>query len=196
MPGFSSIIRLILILRSTFVSMYDPTSQYGSTYQYIEFSGRSFHRNLLKENRYRISKMKQKLKIEELKQIIPAINFHLLQACNMRCGHCFAASLHTRHLPLDEAGEIVRLLSQEGFKKINFAGGEPMLYPELDSLIREAKESGMTTSIITNGTKITDIWLDAMSGYLDWVALSIDSANSEHAQSVRACHGNPSTDDG
>ena len=140
--------------------------------------------------------MKQKFKIEELKQIIPAINFHLLQACNMRCGHCFAASLHTEHLPLDEASEIVRLLSQAGFTKINFAGGEPTLYPELDSLIREAKESGMTTSMITNGTKITDIWLDAMSGYLDWVALSIDSANPDtHSRSGRATGVRPLTTD-
>ena len=140
--------------------------------------------------------MKQKFKIEELKQIIPAMNFHLLQACNMRCGHCFAASLQTRHLPLDEASEIVRLLSQAGFTKINFAGGEPTLYPELDNLIREAKESGMTTSIITNGTKITDIWLDAMSGYLDWVALSIDSANPDtHNRSGRATGGRPLTTD-
>ena len=140
--------------------------------------------------------MKQKFKIEELKQIIPAMNFHLLQACNMRCGHCFATSLHTEHLPLDEASEIVRLLSQAGFTKINFAGGEPTLYPELDNLIREAKESGMTTSIITNGTKITDIWLDAMSGYLDWVALSIDSANPDtHNRSGRATGGRPLTTD-
>ena len=140
--------------------------------------------------------MKQKFKIEELKQLIPAINFHLLQACNMRCKYCFAANLHMTCLPLNEASEIVRLLSQAGFKKINFAGGEPMLYPELDSLIREAKESGMTTSIVTNGTKITDIWLDAMSGYLDWVTLSIDSANPDtHNRSGRATGGRPLTTD-
>ena len=134
--------------------------------------------------------------VEELKQPISAVNFHLLQACNMGCGHCFAAGLHMEHLPLDEASEIVRLLSQTGFKKINFAGGEPMLYPELDSLIREAKESGMTTSVVTNGTKITDIWLDGMSGYLDWVALSIDSANPDtHKLSGRAAGGRPLTTD-
>ena len=140
--------------------------------------------------------MKQKFKIEELKQLIPAINFHLLQACNMRCEYCFAANLHMTCLPLNEASEIVRLLSQAGFKKINFAGGEPMLYPELDSLIREAKESGMTTSIVTNGTKVTNIWLDAMSGYLDWVTLSIDSANPDtHNRSGRATGGRPLTTD-
>ena len=138
--------------------------------------------------------MKQKFKTEESKQQVPSVNFHLLQACNMRCGHCFAANLHMAHLPLGEAREIVRLLSQAGFKKINFAGGEPMLYPELDCLIREAKENGMTTSIVTNGTKITDRWLDAMSGHLDWIALSIDSADPDtHKLSGRAAGGYPMT---
>ena len=117
--------------------------------------------------------------MEKTEQPVPAVNFHLLQACNMRCKYCFAANLRMAHLHLGDAREIVRLLSQAGFRKINFAGGEPMLYPELDRLIREAKENGMTTSIVTNGTKITDRWLDAMSGYLDWIALSIDSADPD-----------------
>ena len=133
--------------------------------------------------------MKQKLKTEELKQQIPAINFHLLQACNMRCGHCFAANLDRTHLPPDEANDIIGLLSHAGFRKINFAGGEPLLYPELNCLIIEAKENGMTTSIVSNGTRITDAWLDGMSGHLDWIALSIDSANPDtHMRSGRVTH--------
>ena len=133
----------------------------------------------------------KRFQMEESKQPIPAINFHLLQACNMACGHCFAVSLPMNRLTLDESSEIIGLLSQAGFEKINFAGGEPMLYPELDHLIREAKESGMTTSIVTNGTRITDVWLDGMSGYLDWIALSIDSANPDtHMRSGRVtCDG-------
>ena len=112
----------------------------------------------------------------------------------MRCGHCFAANLDRTHLPLDEASNIIRLLSHEGFKKINFAGGEPLLYPKLNCLIIEAKENGMTTSIVTNGAKITDTWLDVMSGYLDWVALSIDSASpGTHKLSGRTTGGDPLT---
>ena len=140
--------------------------------------------------------MKQKSKTEKTKQHVPAVNFHLLQACNMRCRHCFVANLHTTYLSLEEACEIVRMLPQVGCEKINFAGGEPMLYPRLDRLIREAKENGMTTSIVTNGTKITDVWLDTVSGYLDWIALSIDSTNSDtHRLSGRYTEGCPLTTD-
>ena len=120
-------------------------------------------------------------------QPISTVNFHLLEPCNMGCAHCFAANLHSTLLPLEDATKLVRTLAHAGFRKINFAGGEPMLYPGLDVLIREAKGSGTTTSIVTNGTRITDGWLDGISGHLDWIALSIDSSNPEtHGRSGRA----------
>ena len=123
---------------------------------------------------------------------IATVNFHLLEPCNMSCLHCFVPNLSTERLPLDKSSEIVRLLSQAGFAKINFAGGEPMLYSGLDSLIRIAKENGMTTSIVTNGTRITDRWLDGIAEGLDMIALSVDSANPEtHRRSGRAVGNRP-----
>ena len=122
----------------------------------------------------------------DLQQGISTANFHLLEPCNMACKHCFAANLATNYLTLDESSKIVRLLAQAGFKKINFAGGEPMMYPGLDRLIRLAKEERMTTSIVTNGTMVTDSWLKDISEYLDFVAVSIDSADPEtHRRSGR-----------
>lgn len=125
-------------------------------------------------------------------QAIPAVNFHVVGLCNMACIHCFAANLEMTHMPLEKSIKIVNLLWQAGFKKINFAGGEPMMYPELDCLIKAAKHNDMITSIVTNGTMLTDAWLKHMSGHLDWVALSIDSADSDiHKQSGRATSGVP-----
>lgn len=109
---------------------------------------------------------------------VPSVNYHLLQACNMSCGHCYAANLSRKHLRQEEAAGNVRSLAGAGFEKITFAGGEPMLYPGLDELIREAKDSGMITSVVTNGSRITEDWLESMHGYLDWIALSIDSVKS------------------
>ena len=129
---------------------------------------------------------------DEPRQPIPTVNFHLLLACNMACGHCFAANLSPTRLSLEDSRDIVKMLSRAGFAKINFAGGEPMLYSGLDSLIQTAKENGMTTSIVTNGTRITDRWLDGIAEDLDMIALSIDSANPEtHRRSGRAVGNRP-----
>ena len=47
------------------------------------------------------------------------------------------------------------------------------------SLIAQAKRSGMVTSIVTNGSRITNQWLDDLNGNLDWVGLSIDTVDPE-----------------
>ncbi|MCW3788507.1 viperin family antiviral radical SAM protein [Plebeiibacterium sediminum] len=117
-------------------------------------------------------------------EIIPSVNFHLWEPCNMNCGFCFAtfqdvksSILPKGHLPKEKAIEIVKQLAGFGFEKITFAGGEPTLCPWLPELIILAKELGMTTMIISNGTKLSDDFLKKNKKHLDWIGLSIDSLN-------------------
>lgn len=117
---------------------------------------------------------------------IPSVNFHLWQPCNMRCKFCFATFLDVKqtilpkgHLPEEQAVEVVKELARYGFKKITFVGGEPLLCIWLPRLIRTAKELGLNTTVVTNGSKLTDAFLEENKPYLDWIALSIDSLNEE-----------------
>lgn len=111
----------------------------------------------------------------------PAANFHLWQPCNMKCLFCFARFLDVReglpkgHLPRDRAIQLTELLSGR-LAKLTFAGGEPTLCPWLGELIRAAQRRGCTTMVVTNGTGILRV-LDEHGDALDWVALSIDSAD-------------------
>ena len=56
----------------------------------------------------------------------------------------------------------LQLLQQAGMKKINFAGGEPFLYPKfLGELVDFCKE-GLhleSVSIITNGSLVREEWV-------------------------------------
>jgi radical S-adenosyl methionine domain-containing protein 2 len=116
----------------------------------------------------------------------------------MRCGFCFASFQDVRksilpkgHLPKEQAIQIVSMLAKHGFQKITFAGGEPLLCPWLPELISEAKKAGMTTMVVTNASKLTEMFLQANKPYLDWVALSIDSLNDiSNMDSGRAISGN------
>ena len=138
-------------------------------------------------------------------QKVPSVNFHLWEPCNMRCGFCFATfqdvkrdmDLPKGHLPEKDCISVVDRLAEAGFEKINFAGGEPTLCPWLPNLIRRAKEHGMVTSIVTNGSRITDQWLDGLNGSLDWIALSIDTVDPEKLRRLgRALRGtDPITED-
>lgn len=96
----------------------------------------------------------------------------------MACKFCYSTYENlgaVKMLTLHNAQTILVKLHEAGVQKVTFAGGEPMLHPQLDDMIIIAKELGMTTSIITNGSMLSDEWLVIMKPYLDWVGLSIDS---------------------
>lgn len=65
------------------------------------------------------------------------------------------------------------------FRKINFAGGEPLLVPHIQELIQLAKEQGLTTSIVTNASLLTQEWIYKIYSYLDILTISVDSINPE-----------------
>ena len=134
---------------------------------------------------------------------IPSVNFHLWAPCNMRCGFCFAPFHDVRReiLPKGHMGEqdclrVTEALAEAGFAKINFAGGEPTLCPWLPGLISRAKALCMSTSVVTNGSRLTESWLDSVSSSLDWVALSIDAIAPAILERIgRAAPGGPMEED-
>lgn len=133
--------------------------------------------------------------------IVPTVNFHLIKPCNMKCGFCFATFLDlppklSDCLTKASAIELVTLIAAHGFSKINFAGGEPTLYPNLVELVRRAKAGGMKTSVVTNGSKVGNGWLDEVAGYLDILAISIDSIDPGTLRKIgRVENGKPPMSD-
>ncbi len=106
-----------------------------------------------------------------------AVNFHLYKPCNYRCRFCFATFRDLRgQLSLDHALLLLRLLREAGCEKLNFAGGEPTLHPHIGPLLAESRRLGLVTSIISNGARLSHL-LAAHATDLDWVGLSVDSAD-------------------
>ena len=102
----------------------------------------------------------------------------------MRCKFCFATFLDVKnsilpkgHLAEEQTIKVVEQLAAYGFEKITFAGGEPTLCPWLHQLIATAKDAGMTTMIVTNGSNLTGAFLEKNRTQLNWIAISIDSLN-------------------
>ncbi len=121
-----------------------------------------------------------------MKTKIKSVNFHLWEPCNMRCKFCFATFQDVKktilpkgHLPKEESIQVVKELAGFGFEKITFVGGEPTLCPWLSELILTAKQAGMTTMIVTNGSNLSDEFLKMNVGLLDWITISIDSLKEE-----------------
>ena len=114
-------------------------------------------------------------------------SFHIVKPCNMQCKFCYATfdDMHiTKQLSKESTFRILDRLKEAGLQKITFAGGEPLLYKHIHESIIYSKEIGLTTSIITNGSLLTDSLLTKFESKLDWLGISIDSLNDKTNVSI------------
>lgn len=126
------------------------------------------------------------MKANEMKNL--KLNYHMLEACNYGCKFCFAEFGKIRQLKPSEMYKVVEKTAQSGcFKAINFAGGEPFLVKELPELIKYAKELGLETSVITNGSRLDKDMLDRILPYLDCLGISVHSFSETTKRDIGSC---------
>ncbi|HRW93422.1 MAG TPA: radical SAM protein [Thermotogota bacterium] len=98
-------------------------------------------------------------------------------ACNSHCKYCYRHS-DKGEMPFAKAREIVGHLSRMGFRKVSFAGGEPTIMSwDVFRLVKEAKEAGMVTELITNGLALAPQSLPHYKEILDILTVDVDSPN-------------------
>ena len=111
------------------------------------------------------------------------INIHLTRSCNFACRFCYAGfrECASNRLSTSALKQIITLISGAAplpdcrHRKINFAGGEPLLAPDLIDLVGFSRAQGLKTSIVTNGSLLTIPAINRLSSCLDILALSVDS---------------------
>jgi predicted cytidylate kinase len=121
---------------------------------------------------------------ELLLKYIPTVNYHIIKPCNMKCKHCFSDynEIQINSLPFEKAQQIIQEIAKiKSFKKLNFSGGEPTMYKDIEKLIQFAKDQGLETSMVTNGYNLIKQpeLLDKLKGKLAMLALSIDCFDHE-----------------
>ncbi len=134
------------------------------------------------------------------------INWHVTEACNFRCRYCYAQwdkAPDPRELFHDEAAsrqlleQLAAYFSPNNCSnplhnmlgwsslRLNFAGGEPLLYGRrILWLARQARSLGMSVSIITNGSLLTRDRIDELAPLLTVLGVSIDSADVTIARDI------------
>lgn len=114
---------------------------------------------------------------------LPAVNFHVWKYCNYKCEFCFATFADVPgQIKEAEALAVVEALARH-CEKITFVGGEPTLCPFLGALIDRAHQLGVTTCVVSNGERLLPILRDH-SESLDWIGLSVDSADEATNQAL------------
>ena len=112
------------------------------------------------------------------------LNFHITKACNMKCKFCFGgfSESHSK-LTKEEWVELIKSIAEETKhipkRRINFAGGEPLLVPYLTDLISTCRQHGLEASLITNGSLLTKEFIEANKDSLSCIGISIDDLSIE-----------------
>jgi radical S-adenosyl methionine domain-containing protein 2 len=107
-----------------------------------------------------------------------SVNYHFTRRCNKTCGFCFHTATTSHIEDPVRAKQGLRLLAQAGMKKINFAGGEPFLYPKfLGEMMDFCKQELRlkSVSVVTNGSLLRENFLRKHCQSLDILAVSCDS---------------------
>lgn len=111
------------------------------------------------------------------------VSWLLTNNCNYDCGFCWRV-LDRSRLPLDDAIRITHNLADAGMLKMSWAGGEPLLYKGIRTLIKETHTRGVETMLITNGSLLERLWPDGLLDELDWLTLPLEGIGED--MNVRA----------
>lgn len=106
---------------------------------------------------------------------ILSANIHAYGGCNYHCNHCFATGLSKKCIPPSSWIPVLEYLKSQGITKVNIAGGEPTMYPDLLELCKIIGSMGFTVSIVSNGSMLTEEKIAELSEYVSWIGLSVDS---------------------
>ena len=114
--------------------------------------------------------------------------------CNLRCTHCLNASgPETPWLASLDAAAARRAIAEAdalGVREIYFTGGEPFLHREILALLEHSLNVAATT-VLTNGTVMTDALLDALAAlartarYSLEIRVSLDAPDAASNDRVR-----------
>ena len=103
-------------------------------------------------------------------------------ACNLRCRHCSNSSFakKDRELTVDALRDFSEQADEMGLCLLNISGGEPLVFKELDNVIRALNPEKFHLSMSSNGLLLTEEKARHLKTIgLDKIKISVDSINEQ-----------------
>jgi MoaA/NifB/PqqE/SkfB family radical SAM enzyme len=136
---------------------------------------------VLRERRRRF----RRTRVRELRTIAKAlastkhpILVHIIpnRRCNLDCGYCNEYDDFSKPVLLEEMKRRLNILADMGTSIITISGGEPLMHPELEEIIRHIRKRGMIAGLITNGFLLSKERIRALNDAgLEHLQISIDN---------------------
>jgi MoaA/NifB/PqqE/SkfB family radical SAM enzyme len=99
-----------------------------------------------------------------------------IRRCNLTCTYCNEYDNFSKPVALEEMFARIDRLGEFGTSIITISGGEPLLHPQLEEIIRRIRRRGMIAGMITNGYLLTPARIQALNDAgLEHLQISIDN---------------------
>jgi MoaA/NifB/PqqE/SkfB family radical SAM enzyme len=99
-----------------------------------------------------------------------------MRRCNLDCGYCNEYDNVSKPVPLEEMKKRLDILAGFGTSIITISGGEPLMHPELEGVIRHIRKRGMIAGMITNGFLLSKERIGTLNeAGLEHLQISIDN---------------------
>src|SRR5262252_10338417 len=131
---------------------------------------RRFYQTRIRELRM-IAKALLSTKHPILAHVVP------IRRCNLDCGYCNEYDDVSAPVSFEEMKRRLDRLADMGTTIITISGGEPLMHPELDDVIRHIRKRGMIAGLITNGFFLNRERIERLNDAgLEHLQISIDNA--------------------
>jgi MoaA/NifB/PqqE/SkfB family radical SAM enzyme len=103
-----------------------------------------------------------------------------MRRCNLACTYCNEFDDFSKPVPIEEMYRRIDKLGALGTSVVTISGGEPLMHPELDDVIRRIRANGMIAGLITNGYLLVAERIKGLNrAGLEWLQISIDNVNPD-----------------
>jgi MoaA/NifB/PqqE/SkfB family radical SAM enzyme len=100
--------------------------------------------------------------------------------CNLACTYCNEFDDFSKPVPLDEVKKRLDILASMGTSIITISGGEPLMHPELEEIVRHIRRRGMIAGMITNGFLLDRKTIEKLNAAgLEHLQISIDNTTPD-----------------
>lgn len=136
--------------------------------------------------------------INNFKMVPPTlVQLMLFDLCNHSCTWCsyrrpdnknneLFENSYEKHIPREKLLEMIDDFKEMGVKAIEMTGGgEPSLHPNFVEVVNKMVECGFDMSIVSNGSKLTEDKIKALSPNMLWARISVDAGNVDDYVKIR-----------
>src|SRR5262245_48089002 len=103
-----------------------------------------------------------------------------IRRCNLSCAYCNEYDKVSDPVPTAVMLRRIDLLTELGTAAIVISGGEPLLHPDLDVIIKRIRQRGILATLITNGYLLTSSRIKRLNrAGLNYLQISIDNVTPD-----------------